>query len=277
MSIFLNIINDLTENCAFYKGIRQFNGIILEDEFSQKDMYSGSLINIKDIQIELFKNVGRFCIFQKGIINEYGSYWSCARTMFLNPDTILGKYNKTQNLKENILKRATACTLFVIFHELTGHMKTHINSENDSPDQAYINDFNLQLVKMDSPDSGYLFEFIMAGNFISCKYFINSSISENLLDEKLYLGDNFNELREKLQKMEDVLSPMSVTKKPNNEKKSKDINEIIDDINLNYDKMTINELFIFFSSLSKEKKAEIENSDAYQYFASFYNKNGKKI
>ena len=34
MSIFLNIINDLTENCAFYKGIRQFNGIILEDEFS---------------------------------------------------------------------------------------------------------------------------------------------------------------------------------------------------------------------------------------------------
>ena len=277
MSIFLNIINDLTENCAFYKGIRQFNGIILEDEFSQKDMYSGSLINIKDIQIELFKNVGRFCIFQKGIINEYGSYWSYARTMFLNPDTILGKYNKTQNLKENILKRATACTLFVIFHELTGHMKTHINSENDSPDQAYINDFNLQLVKMDSPDSGYLFEFIMAGNFISCKYFINSSISENLLDEKLYLGDNFNELREKLQKMENVLSPMSVTKKPNNEKKSKDINEIIDDINLNYDKMTINELFIFFSSLSKEKKAEIENSDAYQYFASFYNKNGKKI
>ena len=113
-----------------------------------------------------------------------------------------------------------------IFHELTGHMKTHINSENDSPDQAYINDFNLQLVKMDSPDSGYLFEFIMAGNFISCKYFINSSISENLLDEKLYLGDNFNELREKLQKMENVLSPMSVTKKPNNEKKSKDINEI---------------------------------------------------
>ena len=33
----------------------------------------------------------------------------------------------------------------------------------------------------------------------------------------------------------------------------------------------------YMENIKKIKKAEIENSDAYQYFASFYNKNGKKI
>ena len=41
MEIFLNIIEGLTENSAFYKGIRQFNGLILKDELTEKKMYSG--------------------------------------------------------------------------------------------------------------------------------------------------------------------------------------------------------------------------------------------
>ena len=36
MKKFLNIISRLTENCAFYKAIRQFNSIILEDTLSKK-------------------------------------------------------------------------------------------------------------------------------------------------------------------------------------------------------------------------------------------------
>ncbi len=95
---FLNIINNLTENCALYKGIRQFNGIILTDELSQKEMYSGSILNIKDIQFELFKYAGEFCIIQQGIPNLYGSYWPCARTMFYFLNLLIFfLYNSSKN------------------------------------------------------------------------------------------------------------------------------------------------------------------------------------
>ena len=34
-------------------------------------MYSGTILNFKDIQIELFKYAGQFCIIQEGIPNQY--------------------------------------------------------------------------------------------------------------------------------------------------------------------------------------------------------------
>ena len=276
MDKFLKIINGLTENCAFYKGIRQFNGIILIDEFSKKNMYSGTILNIKDIKIELFKHAGQFCIIQEGIPNLYGSYWSCARTIFLNPDNTFGRYYKKTNLKnkEYIYKRATAGTLFIIFHEVTGHLKTHINSLTDSPGQTYINNQKIQMI---IPDSGYYLEYIMADNIICCKYFINSDISETLLDEKLYLGDNFNELKVKQKKKKNALSPMNVINTKKKKKKIKYSQEQLDDINENYDKMTIDELFSFFSGLNDEEMAKMEDSDAYKFFTSFFNERGKKF
>ena len=283
MKKFLNIINGLTETCAFYKAIRQFNSIILNDELTNKNIYSGTILNIKDIQIELFKQSGQFCIIQEGIPNLYGSYWSCARTIFLNPDTIFGKYydkvclayiKKDKNSCANIIKRATSSTLFVIFHEITGHLKTHINSLNDSPGQVHLNDKEVQMPK---PDSGYFFEYIMADNIISCRHFVDSSISEQLLDEKLYLSDNFNELKEKLSQIKYALSPMNVTITKDNEKKVKFLNEKIDDINENYNKMTIDELYVFFSNLDEEQMKKIQDSEAYKFFLSFYNEKGKKI
>lgn len=123
MKIFWNIINGLTENSAFYKGIRQFNGLILKDEITQKNMYSGNNLNLKDIQIELMKYPGKFCLIQENYRGLYGSYWSCSRTMILNPDNFLGHYYKNKELNDNIVKRATSCILFILFHEISGIVK----------------------------------------------------------------------------------------------------------------------------------------------------------
>ena len=196
--------------------------------------------------------------------------------MFLNPDIIFGKYYKRKDLKniENIYKRATASTLFIIFHEIPGHLKTHINSLDDSPGQVFINE---QEIKMPKPDSGFFFEYILAGNIINCKYFVNSDISETLLDEKLYLGDNFDELKVKLNQIKNALSPMNIDIITDNEKKIKYLNGKIEDVNENYDKMTIDELFSFFSNLDEEKMAEMKDSDAYKFFSSFFDEKGKKF
>lgn len=274
---FLNIIGGLTENCAFYKAIRQFNGIILEDELSKKNMYSGTILNIQDIQLELFKNIGQFCIIQTGIPNLYGSYWKCARTIFINPDTIFDRYYSKNKFQTNI-KRAIAGTLFVIFHEAAGHLKTHINSGTDSPHQIYIKDFDLQEVKMSKKnDSGYLFEYILAGNFIDCKSFLDSHVSEDLLNEELYLEDNFDNLRSKLKEIKNALFSYDNNNITEGEKKQKELNKKIEDINLNYHKMTVSELLIFFSSLDDKSMAEMEKSEAYAFFLSLFDEKGKKI
>ena len=279
MKKFLNIISRLTENCAFYKTIRQFNSIILEDTLSKKNMYSGSILNIQDIQLELYKNIGQFCIIQTGIPNLYGSYWSCARTIFINPDTIFDRYYLKDSVSNNIMKRATSGTLFVIFHEAAGHLKTHINNETDSPNQVYVKDFDLQEIKMTKNDSGFLFEHILSCSSISCKYFVDSSISEDLLNEELYLEDNFDNLQSKLKEIKNALSPNNnnVNYTTEQEKKQKELNEKIEDINLNYNKMTVNELLNFFSSLDDETMSKMEKSEAYAFFLTFFDEKGKKV
>lgn len=272
----LSIINSLQEKSEFYKGLRQFNGIILEDKLTNKNMYSGTILNLKDIQIELMKSLNQFCFIQEGVNNLYGSYWKSARIIFLNPDYFLGIYFKKDNLSNEIKKRMTACTLFVLFHEIAGHMKTHINNEVDSPNQIYQRDFKLLSINMQNPDSGFLFEYILAGKFISCKYFMNSKISEELLDENLYLGENFDELREKLDQIKYALSSKVKYGEDGDKKKVESIDELCEDINYNYYSMSFNDLFIFFSNLDEENKIKMKDSEAYKYFLSFY-RDDKKI
>ena len=272
----MSIINGLQEKSKFYKGLRQFNGIILEDKLTNKNIYSGTILNLKDIQLELMKSLSQFCFIQKGVNNLYASYWKSARTIILNPDYYLGIYYNRNNLSNNIKKRMTACTLFVLFHEIAGHMKTHINNEVDSPNQIYLNDFKLVQINMDNFDSGFLFEYILAGKFISCKYFMNSKISEELLDENLYLGENFDELREKLEQIKYALSSKVEVGVDGDKKKIESLDELCEDINYNYYNMSYNDLFIFFSNLDEEKKIKMKDSEAYKYFLSFY-REGKKI
>ena len=276
LETFMSIINGLQEKSKFYKGLRQFNGIILEDKLTNKNMYSGTILNLKDIQIELMKSLSQFCLIQKGVDKLYASYWKSARTIILNPDYYLGIYYKETNLRNNIKKRMTACTLFVLFHEIVGHMKTHINNEADSPNQIYLNDFKLVPINIEKPDSGFLFEYILSGKLISCKYFMNSKISEELLDENLYLGENFSELREKLDQIKYVLSSKVEAGVDGDKKKVESMDELCEDINYNYYNMSFNDLFIFFSNLDEEKKMKMKDSEAYKYFLSFY-REGKKI
>ena len=254
----LNIINDLQEQSIFYKGLKQFNGIILKDKLTNENMYSGTILNLKDIQIELMKSLSQFFFIQEGINNLCGAYWKSARTIILNPENFLGIYYNKNNLSNNIKKRMIASTLFVLFHEIICHMKTHINNEDVSPNQIYLKDFNLLPNNMGNPDSGFLFEYISSGIFMGCKYFINYKISEELLDENLYLGDNFDKLKEKLDQIKYVEN-----------------DELCEDININYYNMSYNDLFIYFSNLDEENKIKMKDSEAYKYFLSFYREDKK--
>ena len=196
--------------------------------------------------------------------------------MILNPDVFLGNFS-AQILNKVIEKRATSCTLFILFHEITGHLKTHINNNEDSPEQIFLDDFSpLSLPDTIKPDSGFLFEFILANNIINCKYFMNSKISEELLDPKLYLGDNFNELRNKLNKIKNAIYQEN---KLYDKKMSKSViesNELTENINYNYFNMSYQDFLIYFSNLDEDKKKEAEDTDAYRYFLSLY-EGGKKI
>ena len=54
---------------------------------------------------------------------------------------------------------------------------------------------------MESSDSGFLFECILSGNIINCKAMFQNSSTKELFDIKYYIQDNFNDLRNKINKI----------------------------------------------------------------------------
>ena len=90
--------------------------------------------------------------------------------------------------------------LFLLFLEFCGHFKTHINNQ-DSPKHYINNDLNLMFSNFTRVDSGFLFEHILTNNYIDLKMLIQVENTEELFDSKYYIQDNFNELREKIDKI----------------------------------------------------------------------------
>ena len=168
--------------------------------------------------------------------------------------------------------REASVTLFIIFHESTGHLKTHVNNITSSPHHCHNEDLILHSVEMDTPDSGFLLEYLLSDNFIEVEYFINSEQSKLLLDEKIYLENDFKRIREILGSIKNALTPIKNNSKKDEDdeinKTKKEIDE--NDFVSNYRNKTFTQLFAFFSRLSEEEKQKYKEKDVYKYYKSFY-------
>lgn len=59
-NLLFEIINNLKEKDLLFLIIQQFNSFIYEDIDMKKFMYIGSILNINDIKLEIFKNINSF-------------------------------------------------------------------------------------------------------------------------------------------------------------------------------------------------------------------------
>ena len=110
-------------------------------------------------------------------------------------------YYTNKDLYKNNNKRLQAAFLFLIFHEICGHFKTHIKNNKLSPKHYFNNDLTLLLSTFKKADSGFIFEVILANNFTDLKCLIEGERLEELLDVKYYTQKNFKELNDKINQL----------------------------------------------------------------------------
>ena len=276
--ILLGIINDLTEKSSLFHIIHQFNSEISKEINTNASLYSGSVLNINDIKLEIFKHLNPFYLlsFHKGKI--YGAIYNNTKVTVLYPRCFSSDIEIKGEDKKEIQERKSAAVLIILFHELCGHLKTHINNIPDSPKTIYLQNLKIEEVQLYKNDSGFLLEHVFANGSIEVKNFINSEYSKNLLKKSIYLGDNFSELNEILSNIKG-----SVVKNPESKPDffkdlfGKGINE--EDSNRifreKYKELDYYELTKLLSSMS-EKELE-KNKDICDYYnETFFSDPNKK-
>lgn len=193
-NIFFKIMDNQKEKCAFYQGIHQFNGKIKKDLIRNIEIYSGSIISLKDIKFELLKRINRFCFISNRVDGgSQATYSLSSNIISFYPLTFIEKKDYL-NIK-SFLARITSAFLFLVFHELCGHLKSNINNIQNSPNYHLDNEFNLIYTDFGIKDSGYTFESILAGNIINTSVLVSDNKAEKLCNINLYAQDNFNDLK----------------------------------------------------------------------------------
>jgi hypothetical protein len=154
-------------------------------------MYSGSIISLKDIKFELIKTINRFCFINLSDNDCNAEFSLASQIISFYPLSFMSykdNYDSTQ---------ISSIFLFLIFHEVCGHLKTNINNNSNSPYYHLNNELNLIFTNFTDNDSGFIFESILTGSIINCKAMIKSEKSKELFDIKYYIQDNFDELKKK--------------------------------------------------------------------------------
>ena len=193
--LFFKILDQQNEFSAFYKAIHQFNGKIKYDLLKNLRIYSGSIISLNDIKFELIKTINTFCFVDFDDINTNANFSLSSEIVTFCPISFT-------NYGDDITStQSYTIFLFLIFHEVCGHMKTNINNITGSPSYHLDKDLNIIYLDMESNDSGFLFECILSGNIINCKAMFQNSSTKELFDIKYYIQDNFNDLRNKINKI----------------------------------------------------------------------------
>ena len=264
--LFLEIINDLTEESSLFHIIHQFNGEISNEIKTNILMYSGSILNVKDIKLEIYNNLNSFylCSFKKR--KTYGAIYNNTKVTILYPSSYSGG-GKIKESEKEIQERKSSAVLIILFHELCGHLKTHINNVYDSPKTIYQQNLKVEEVKLLNSDSGFLLEHIFVKGSIEVKNFIRSENSKKLLDKTLYLGNNFDKLNKILVEKEDSIVKETeiepdfikefFEKKQNNEETNKILSE-------NYKDLGYHELTKLLSNMSEEELKQ--NKKIYDYY-----------
>ena len=252
--LFFEIMDKQSEKCPFYQAILQFNGLIKTDLITGIKMYSGAINSLNDIKIELLKRINRFCfISNPSHTTGDGEFFPNCKIIALYPSSFLSIQDYK---KSNINNKLKTSFLFLIFHELCGHLKTNINNEELSPRYYIDNDLNLIFTNFSKADSGFIFEHILTNNCISLQNIINEEHFEDLFDLKYYIQDNFDELKNKIKQFSKSIRFSS--KLNPEEKKFRHISEV--------DKNPLTKLPDSMVKLLEEAE---ENLDKYNYHSLF--------
>ena len=279
--IFYKIIDNLTEDCKLFQSINQFNNIIYKDVISGDDQYSGSILNINDIKLELIKNINRYIFMSEKPYVDFDEY------AFFNYSSlvpIIYMFSFTDDefyiYDENTYERAKSAVLFLLFHECFGEQKKNINNENITTSRRHQN-INFQDFFNEKYDNGYALEIILLDEVVSIRYLMNSKNSEKLLDPDLYTGKNFNRIKEiyssivednlnmkkKIPQGEDIKNP----KNDNNNKSQKNM-----EIHEKKPRLMYSEVLKLYNEMNEEEREKLKDTEDYKRFIMIYERKHQK-
>ena len=250
--LFFKILDNQEEKSSFYQAIHQFNGRIRKELIKNLKMYSGSIISIKDIKFELVRKISRFFFVDVRTKTNNDAFFSTScQLVTFNVLSFMDKIDFTFE------KRISAVFLFLIFHEVCGHLKTNINNQaiTDSPGHYLDENLNLIYTELSDSDSGFILESILTKNIMNCRLMLSEPKTEDLLDLKLYIQENFDDLKKKVEEF----SPKIIIKNPQFKYDDKKKTNIINNRDELYETKELPKSFI-------DKLKEVEkNLDQYNY------------
>ena len=256
-------------------------------------MYSGTISSLLDIKFEIIKKINRFFfIFNCGNQIADGEFFLNSKIISFYPKSFILAEDGFN--KKNTRKKMATAFLFLFFHEFCGHFKTHINNNQDSPKHYINNDLNLMFLNFQRIDSGFLFEHILTNNYIDLKMVIQVENSEELFDSKYYIQENFNELREKIDKISSNILYIPKQNLENEKKKFSKISEEkknslkglpeeliikLEEVSKNLDEYNYNRLYPIIKipdNMTSEEFDEIlKDNIVYKKFMKIISKNSK--
>ena len=249
----------------FFQLIHQFNSIIRMENNYKENMYSGSILNVDDVKLDILKNLNNYLFISTEINSLDSAIWINSKVLVVYYFRIYNGQKRLSNLSIEEKKRLESAFLFIYFHEYTGHLKTNINNYLSSPTTAYLNNLEVKKFVFEENDSGFILENILNDDDIKISQFYKNELSPKLLDIKLYLQKDFKDLKSVLNDIyKNKEESLKEGKKFIDSKKYK--NEILKDIDNNFEFMSYRELFHIFSNLEGEEKENAKKTRAYKYF-----------
>ena len=203
--VFLKIIDGLNEKSLLFHYLQLFNSLILFEKNFKDTMYSGNILDMQTIKMEIFHLIHPYLFIENSPSRHYAFYSTRFKQMGIDLKLILeNKDIDFLSFKEK--ERLAGAILFLHFHEFCGHSKTHNSNNENTPRFIYSHEFKLINIsnQMSKIDSGFIIEYLLTDNTIAIESFLNSDISIELLNQDLYFKDNFNELKNLIDKIPNV-------------------------------------------------------------------------
>ena len=226
-----------------------------------ENMYSGSILTLNDIKLDKNKNLNRFYLVSYEENHLYDAIYSNSKVTILYYDVNTNSLFKDRSPSKDEEKRISSA-IMILFRELGGHLKIHINNKIESPRDIFLPNLNLITLNLKKNDYGFLLEFLLSGDSIEISNFIYSEKSKELLNKNLYLGDNF----EKLKNILISIGSKTIEKKILSEK---------DLVKFNYGILNYQQLTKLFNEMDEETFNN--NQEVYKYYLSkFFGNPDKK-
>ena len=288
--IIYRIVDGLSEDCALYKIIQQFNSLILEETLTNSKKYSGTILNINDIKLELIQNINRFLFISnkdRQYIDCYSFFRDISFTVTINIRSIMCYFSNGLEYKISY-NNLVIVIFFLLLHESLGHKKKNINNGDvDSPRTYYGIDF--EDLSINNSDTGIILEKILFGRPFNPQYLMKNENPFIFLDEKLYLGKNFETLQIIYSKFEKDIEN-NLKNGPKIEEKEEEEVNLNKNFKLNFKKsgkeilkknlndeeeekdshLLFHDLFAIYGDLNEEERKKNENNLDYQMFLMMY-------